>query len=179
MNIWNTSPSNTPRRNGLKSLACDLRPFSSSHLSSQSPIFTLPLSSHSRLCWMRRMLFAGLFICQWAWHRNNYLSLWSIAWLLTRDAQDVWRAAPGPVLCCAVLCCAVLCCAVLCCAGGRGCCTACPHSTDTLTQAETHKETDMYTKHAFTLCIESPPKHTTHTHTHTQRIVFSRCYSGS
>ena len=66
-------------------------------------------------------------------------------------------------LCYAVLCCAVLCCAMLCCAGGRGCCTACPHSTDTLTQAETHKETDMYTKHAFTLCIESPTKHTTHT----------------
>lgn len=36
-----------------------------------------------------------------AWHRNNYLSLWSITWLLTRNAQDVWRAkfGAGAVLC--------------------------------------------------------------------------------
>lgn len=65
--------------------------FSFGYLSSQCPIFTPLLSSYRRLCWMRRMLFAGLFICQWAWHRNNYLSLWSITWLLTRDGAEWLR----------------------------------------------------------------------------------------
>lgn len=94
MNIWRTQFSNMPGQNRLKKPSLWFKAFSFGHLSSQSPIFTPLLSSYSRLCWMRRMLFAGLSF-EWAWHRNNYLSLWSITWLLTRDAQDVRGAEPG------------------------------------------------------------------------------------
>ena len=98
MNIWNTTPLSYGNTEQAKKPHLRFKACSFGHLSSQRPISTLPLSSYWRLSWMRQMLFAGLFICQWAWHRNNYLSLWSITWLLTRDAQDVWRAQPGPVL---------------------------------------------------------------------------------
>lgn len=68
------------------------------HLSSQSCILTLPLSTASWLCWKRQILFAWLFICHRAWRGNNYLSVWSITWLLTTDTQDVWRGEPRFVL---------------------------------------------------------------------------------
>lgn len=138
MNIWNTHPSRMLRFNNItkgrkgwwfKTF------FLLDHLFSQSPISTHPLSSYRRLCWMRRMFFTGPFICQWAWRRNNYLSLWSITWLLTGDTQDVWGTEPGPGL-----------------EGEQDPCTAWTWQTP---KNEHEEGTLMYIKHANTICIAS------------------------